>query len=325
MVKGCRFVILHRYTNSIFWRIHKMRGGIYPTMITPYRDEKIDYAGVERLVDWYSENGCDGIFAVCQSSEMWYLGLEERIELAGAVLKASGGRLDIVASGHVSDSIEDQIREINAIGETGVEAVVLVSNRFDPHNDGDDVWLSNAEKVLSRVDGSIKLGIYECPIPYKRLLTPRIIDWCVKSGRFTFIKDTCCDTDLLRERAKQLSGTGFMLFNANGQTFLHSLECGGDGYSGIMANFHPELYSWIYRNYKTNPEKATALSDVVSMMAATECKAYPCTAKYFHERYGVGMSLESRSCDLKNLTPYQKHIVDQMYRIAMRLRDEYGI
>lgn len=302
-----------------------MRGGIYPTMITPYKDRKIDYEGVNNLVNWYYENGCNGIFAVCQSSEMWYLGLRDRVELAKAVLKASDGRLDIVASGHVSNSIEEQIEEINAVGNTGVEAMVLVSNRFDPHNDGDDVWLSNAEKVLSKVDSHIKLGIYECPIPYKRLLTPKIIDWCVKSGRFKFIKDTCCDPDLLKERAEQLKGTGFMLFNANGQTFLHSLKCGADGYSGIMANFHPELYSWIYKNFKAQPEKAEALSDAISMMAFTESPAYPCTAKYYQNKYAVPMSIESRSGDPKKLTSYQKLIVDQMYSMQMKLRSEYNI
>ncbi len=302
-----------------------MKSGIYPTMITPYKDGKIDFEGVQKLVDWYYENGCDGIFAVCQSSEMWYMDLEERVELAKAVLKAADGRLDIVASGHVSNSVDEQINEINAIGRTGVKAVVLVSNRFDPHNDGDDVWLANAEKVLAGVDKDINLGMYECPIPYKRLLTPKIIDWCVKNGRFKFIKDTCCDPDILKERAEQLKGTGFMLFNANGQTFLHSLKCGADGYSGIMANFHPELYSWVYKNYKDNPEKAEQLSDALSMMAFTESPAYPCTAKYYQNKYAVPMSIESRSGDPKRLTSYQRYIVAQMYNMQTKLRKEYNI
>ncbi len=302
-----------------------MKGGIYPTMITPFKNGKIDYDGVKKLVDWYCENGCNGVFAVCQSSEMWYLGLEERTELAKAVVKAADGRLDVVASGHISNSVEDQITEINAIGKTGVNATVLVSNRFDPHNDGDDVWIANAEKVLEGVDSEIMFGMYECPYPYKRLLSPEIIEWCIKSGRFKFIKDTCCDPDLLKERAEMLKGTGFMMFNANGQTFLHSLNCGADGYSGIMANFHPELYSWVYENYKMQPQKAKELSDILSMMAFTESPAYPCTAKYYQNKYAVPMSLESRSCDSKKLTSYQKAIVDQMYDIREKLKIEYNI
>ena len=64
--------------------------GIYPTMITPYEDGKIDYENVKKLVEWYIEKGCSGIFAVCQSSEMWYLSLEERFELGKAVVDAAG-------------------------------------------------------------------------------------------------------------------------------------------------------------------------------------------------------------------------------------------
>lgn len=34
---------------------------IFPTMITPYTKEgKVDYKGVEALVDWYWKKGCDG-------------------------------------------------------------------------------------------------------------------------------------------------------------------------------------------------------------------------------------------------------------------------
>ena len=42
------------------------------TMITPYApDGNIDYPTVRKYVDWYFENGLDGIFAVCQSSEIF--------------------------------------------------------------------------------------------------------------------------------------------------------------------------------------------------------------------------------------------------------------
>lgn len=297
-----------------------LSGGIYPTMITPMRDGKIDETGVRNLVDWYADAGCQGIFAVCQSSEMWYLSLEERVELAKMVVDQNRGRMCIVASGHCGDSIEEQAAEANAISQTGIDAFVLVSNRLDPHNDGDDVWISNAEKLLAKIDSSIPLGIYECPIPYKRLLTPRIIDWCVKTGRFRFIKDTCCDPELLTQRIEQLKETGFLLFNANGQTLLHSLRAGCSGYSGIMANFHPDLLVWIYENFEKEPERVESVFNILSMMAFTESPAYPCTAKHYLNMAGVSMTTESRSCDPKRLTAYQKLIVSQMYDLNEQLR-----
>ena len=297
-------------------------GGVYPTMITPYTDGVIDEAAVRSLVDWYADQGCSGIFAVCQSSEMVYLSLEERIFLAKTVVEQSAGRMAVVASGHISDSLAEQAREINEIAKTGIDAFVLVSNRLDLHNDGDDVWIQNAEKLLSMIDPNLPLGIYECPHPYKRLLTPKILDWCIATGRFRFIKDTCCDPDMLSDRLRQLSGTGVLLYNANEQTLLHSLREGAAGYSGIMANFHPKLLNWVYDNFETQPEKAEGIFNVLSMLAFTEAMSYPCTAKYYLDLVGVPMTVESRSRDPKQLTNYQKLVVRQMRDLHASLEAE---
>lgn len=302
----------------------KIVGGIYPTMITPYKNGDIDYEGVDRLVDWYIENGCTGIFAVCQSSEMVYLSLDERIKLAEAVVKAADGRINVVASGHISNSLDAQIEEINEISKTGIDAFVLVSNRFDLHNDGDDVWLANAEKVLDKINPDMPLGIYECPVPYKRLLTPRILKWCLDTGRFRFIKDTCCSPDMLSERLDILRGTDLMLFNANEQTFLYSLKEGGAGYSGIMANYHPDILAWLYNNFDKEKELAETISNFISMEAFTENPAYPCACKYFHQLAGIPMETYARSCDEKRLTDYQKLIVEQMVELHKDLRKIIG-
>lgn len=299
-----------------------MPGGVYPTMITPYKNGEIDYDAVRKLVDWYIEKGCTGIFAVCQSSEMAFLSLEEKIKLAKTVVDQAAGRVTVVASGHTADALDEQVREIEEISKTGIDAFVLVSNRFDIHNDGDDTWIRNAEYVLNKAKFDIPLGIYECPMPYKRLLTPKILDWCIQDGRFKFIKDTCCDPDMLKARGEQLDGTGLMLFNANGQTLLHSLKNGGSGYSGIMANFHPDLLAWLCSNYEKEPEKAEALSEVLSMMAFTENPAYPNTAKYYLNLEGISMDCYSRSSDPKRLTAYQKLIVEQMFALSQRVREK---
>ena len=45
---------------------------IFTTMITPYTsDGKVDFETAEKYVDFYFENGLGGIFAVCQSSEIF--------------------------------------------------------------------------------------------------------------------------------------------------------------------------------------------------------------------------------------------------------------
>lgn len=45
------------------------------------------------MVDWYIASGCTGLFAVCQSSEMYHMTDEERLAVARAVVKQADGRV----------------------------------------------------------------------------------------------------------------------------------------------------------------------------------------------------------------------------------------
>lgn len=292
-------------------------------MITPFRDGNIDYNAVEQIVKYYADSGCAGIFAVCQSSEMNYLSLEERINLAKAVTdyaeNYAGGRMNVVAGGHISASLKDQAYEINRLAESGADIIVLVTNRLDIYNQGDDAWLKNMERLLSAVDSSISLGLYECPTPYKRLLSRRLIDWCVKSGRFSFFKGTCCDQNVLAERIEQTRNSNMMVFNANGQTLYQSLLCGAAGYSGILANFIPEMLVWL--NSNINDPDAEFISELISMIAHTENDEYPVTGKYSLSLSGINITLESRKNNCSFLSDYRKEVIKQIYSLNRRFTD----
>lgn len=298
---------------------------VFPTMITPYgADGSVDYETAEKYVDWYFENGCDGVFAVCQSSEIFYLTLEERVKLnsavyarAKAIEKKSGKKFTVVSSGHVSDDMTEQIRELSAIAESGTDALILITNRLDLNNEGDSVWIKNAEKLLSYLPESIKLGLYECPYPYKRLVTPEILNWCVQSGRFYYMKDTCCNADIIARRCEILKGSNFRLLNANCQTLLSSLKSGGSGYCGIMCNFHPRLYAWLCSNFESEPAKAELVSQLIGTVGFTEQgMPYPLTAKYNMCLEGIETVLHARNRDDSELTEYMKYCVEQMRELC---------
>ncbi|MBQ8408366.1 MAG: dihydrodipicolinate synthase family protein [Clostridia bacterium] len=294
---------------------------ILTTMITPYsKDGSVDYGTAEKYVDFYFESGIDGIFAVCQSSEIFFLSLEERVELnrrvyarAKALEAESGRRFTVVSSGHVSDTLEEQARELNAIYESGTDALILITNRLDINNEGDDVFIANAEKLLAMLPENAKLGFYECPYPYKRLVTPKILDWCISTGRFAYMKDTCCDAAMIAERVEQLKGSGFKLLNANCQTLLESLRSGADGYCGIMCNYHPALYAWLGQNFEKEPEKAELIQAFIGTFGFTEGGLpYPLTAKYHMNLCGIPTELITRKPEGGVMTDYAKSCMRQM-------------
>ena len=284
-------------------------------MITPFiADGSIDFDTAEKYVGWYYENRLDGIFAVCQSSEIFYLSLEERVELNRRVYKKAK-ELDknflVVSSGNNSDTLEEQAEELNAIYNSGTDALILITNRLDINNEGDDVFIANAEKLIAKLPPNAKLGLYECPYPYKRLVTPKILDWCLSTGRFYYMKDTCCDAAIIAERAKQLKGSHFKLLNANCQTLLETMRSGADGYCGIMCNFHPKLYAWLRDNYKS--EKADLVQSITGTFGFTEVGLpYPLTAKYHMNLCGIKTENIARNRKSEELTDYAKGCMKQM-------------
>lgn len=276
--------------------------GVYPVMLTPFTENnEVDYEALGKLIDWYIEKGVNGLFADCQSSEMFFLSLEERVKIGEFVKKHADGRVPVVTSGHISDSLEDQAKELTAIAGTGADAVILLTNRLAKENESDEVWLENLKKLLEMIPKDVPLGFYECPYPYKRIISPELLKWCADTGRFYFIKDTSCDIENMKAKLEVIKGTNMKLFNANTSTLLETLELGASGYSGVMANFHPELYVKLCNIYKENPSKARKIADFLTVASLIERQVYPVNAKFYQKSIGNFNSIMTRTRDIKEL------------------------
>lgn len=272
--------------------MNKIQKGAWVTMVTPFTDGgEIDFEACGRLVEWYIQSGLAGIFAVCQSSEMFFLSSAERLKLAEFVIKKAAGRISVVVSGHVSDTVEKQTKELCEMAELGPDAVVLISNRLVIN--GEKNFLLNCETLMNALPKHMPLGMYECPFPKKRLLKADEITFLNSTGRFLFVKDTCCDIEEMRTRAKLISND-FMFFNANSATLLESMKAGFSGYCGVMANFHPQLYAWLCNH--TEDEKAYLVSRVLGVMSVIEARDYPvCAKRYLKNQLGFPVTELSRS------------------------------
>lgn len=293
---------------------------VWPVVLTPFDDEgEVDYTSLERLVEWYEENGADGLFAVCQSSEVFSLSLSERIKITQTICRKA--HIPVIASGHISYGIEDQKEELQRLANTGVKAIVLITNRLAGESDGEEIWKAHLEDLMAAIPQQMPLGFYECPYPYKRLLTDQEISFCAQTGRFHFLKDTCCDAERLKRRISLVESTPLKLYNANTATLLDSLRSGGAGFSGIMANFHPQLYAWLCKNWETSPQKAEQLQGFLTMCSYIESRIYPANAKYYLKQKGILSSDFTRTQDHKKLTPLICSEVLQMDCICRKMEE----
>lgn len=299
--------------------------GVYPVMLTPFTENnEVDYEALGKLIDWYIEKGVNGLFADCQSSEMFFLSLEERVKIGEFVKKHADGRVPVVTSGHISDSLEDQAKELTAIAGTGADAVILLTNRLAKENESDEVWLENLKKLLEMIPKDVPLGFYECPYPYKRIISPELLKWCADTGRFYFIKDTSCDIENMKAKLEVIKGTNLKLFNANTSTLLETLELGASGYSGVMANFHPELYVKLCNIYKENPSKARKIADFLTVASLIERQVYPVNAKFYQKSIGNFNSIMTRTRDIKELNATGILEIEQFIRFNEEFEKTLG-
>lgn len=298
--------------------------GVWPVMLTPFTQQgEVDYDSLARLVQFYEENGVSGLFAVCQSSEMFFLSLKERVQIVSFLKKIA--HVPVIASGHTAWALSDQIDEGNAVLDAGADALILITNRLAQPSEGDDIWQRNLDKLLAGLYPDAPLGFYECPYPYKRLLSPQQVDFCAQSGRFYFLKDTSCDAQRMQERIEQMKGSNLKLFNANIATLLATLRMGCAGFSGVMANFHPDLFAWLCENYEKQPEKADVLQAALTMCSQIEKQLYPVNAKWWLAQLGVFGSDYTRTRDAGELSPLFMDEVRQMATLADHMRTSLNL
>jgi 4-hydroxy-tetrahydrodipicolinate synthase len=215
----------------------------------------------------------------------------------------------------VSDAAEDQIAELNAMAGTGVQALILITNRMAGADEPDGVWRERTRALMGAIPSEMPLGLYECPFPYKRLVSTENLAWAAGTGRFFFMKDTCCDAALLHERIEAVAGTSMKLYNANSTTLLDSLKCGAAGYSGVMANFHPALYAWLCANPRDS--EAGRVGDFLSVASLIERQCYPVNAKYHLSAIeGLPMTIRCRVRSEDELTGAFRAEVESLHRMA---------
>ena len=270
----------------------QLTNGIFPTMLVLYNKEnKIDYKGMKALIEWYIKKGVHGIFALCHSTEIHKLTVDEKTELAAFVMKTVAGRVPVVMAGATEDSLDDQLATANKIIEAAhPDAFVFLRNRL-----GDDfeTFKNRLDYLIDKLPADVSLGLYECPFPYKQWLTDEELAYTVKTERFVFLKDTCCNVEIMKRRAAIVKGTSFKLYNANCATYYEMINHGYSGFSGIGANFHPDLYAFIANNLRD--PRCEFIDKVIGVSSVIECRCYPiCAKKYLNMFEGFNVCETSR-------------------------------
>lgn len=265
-------------------------------MLTPFHEDgSVDYDGLSALTAYYIEAGAGGLFANCLSSEMYELSSRERLDVTAHVVKAAGGAVPVFSTGTFSADGREQADFIKRIYDTGASAVIVISSILAAEDEPDALLDERMHDLLENTD-EIPLGFYECPVPYKRVLTAAQLQRSVATGRVVYHKDTSLDIDAVKAKLAATSGYSFELYDAYMVNAVASLQAGAAGLSCIQGNYIPELITWLCDNF-ANPDLQVDVQLAQQFLTRNMDvmhEVYPVAAKYFLQKRGVPVGLTTR-------------------------------
>jgi 4-hydroxy-tetrahydrodipicolinate synthase len=268
----------------------KLPEGFIPVMLTPFTaDLQVDYSCLRKLTEFYLEAGAVGLFANCLSSEMYELSDEERLNVIATVVNQVANRVPVVATGTFGGNINDMAEFSKSVYGLGVDAVIILNNQFVSETESDEVFLARVHAWLDLTPG-IPFGIYECPIPYKRLVSIPVLENLLATGRLCYHKDTSLQIDEVAAKIKAGGQQVFGVYDAYIEHAIESLNAGSKGLSCIQGNYFPELIVDLCKKTKRSQAIQNFMSEHMRLMHET----YPISAKYVLQKMGFPIDLATR-------------------------------
>ncbi|QDQ28152.1 4-hydroxy-tetrahydrodipicolinate synthase [Chitinimonas arctica] len=213
-----------------------MLNGSLVALVTPmFEDGSLDFASLNKLVEFHIAAGTAGIVAVGTTGESATVDVEEHIAVVKATVAAAAGRLKVIA-GTGANSTREAIelsRQAKAAGADMTLSVVPYYNK--PTQEG---LYQHFKAIAEAVD--IDMILYNVPgrtsadmsndTALRLASLPRIVGLKDATGDIGRAADLCM-------RAPE----GFALYSGDDATSLAFMLLGGHGVISVTANIAPKL------------------------------------------------------------------------------------
>ena len=211
-----------------------MLKGSIPALVTPFKDGAVDFAALERLVEWHTAQGSHGLVPVGTTGESPTLNHEEHNAVVEAVVRAAGGRIAVVA-GAGSNCTAESLSLVAHARAVGADAALVVTPYYNrPTQDG----LRAHYQALAEV--GLPIVIYNSPGRSAVDMAPATMAALARHDCIVGVKDATgdlarvCVTRLMcGPDVIQLSGEDITAHGFNAQ--------GGVGCISVTANVAPKL------------------------------------------------------------------------------------
>lgn len=253
--------------------------GSLPALVTPFSDGKVDIDALKKLVDWHVDQGSHGLVPVGTTGESPTLTHEEHDLVVETVVKASAGRLPVIA-GAGSNNTAETVRLVKAAKAAGADAALVVTPYYNrPTQAGLIAHFTAAANC------DLPVFIYNIPGRSAVDMTPDTMGVLAKLPNVIGVKDATADLSRVPKQ-RMRCGEDFVQLSGEDATALGFNAHGGVGCISVTANIAAKLCAE-FQEATLAGDYSTALTQLDRLMPLHEAiftEPGLCGAKY-------GMSL----------------------------------
>lgn len=220
--------------------------GVLAALVTPIDDDgRVDLATFDRVIDFVTERGVDGVVIGGGTAEYPNFELEDRARLAAHAVRRMTGRGWVITCVGAS-SIHSTLRLARSAADCGSDALLIPMPHFFRYEQQD--LAAFCERVCAFVSAPCLL--YNLPSFTNALSLETALHLLETIPNLVGMKDSSGEKENLEPLAHARDKHGFSLFVGDDDLLLKALQAGWDGVVSGIACFVPELIAAIYRSHK---------------------------------------------------------------------------
>ena len=226
--------------------------GSMPALVTPFQGGELDLETLKKLVEWHIGEGSHALVPVGTTGESPTLSHEEHETVVAEVVKATAGRIPVIAGAGSNNTLE-AIRFVQYADKVGADGALVVTPYYNkPTQRG---LIAHFTALHDCAD--IPIIIYNIPGRSVIDMTPDTMGELAKLPRIVGVKDAT--GDLARVCDQRITcGTDFLQISGEDATAHGFNAQGGVGCISVTANVAPKLLSQM-QDACTAGDYATAL------------------------------------------------------------------
>jgi 4-hydroxy-tetrahydrodipicolinate synthase len=209
-----------------------MFSGSLVALVTPFKDGRVDYAAIERLVDWHIEQGTDGLVPVGTTGESPTVNVEEHEKIIEAVVKRVAGRIPVIA-GAGGNATAEAIELTKFSKDVGATATLQVTPYYNkPTQEG---MYRHFAAIAEAVD--LPMVLYNIPPRCVVNLTPETIARLARLPQVVAVKEA---TGSMDQTSEILARCALTVLSGDDSLTLPLMALGARGVISVVANIVPK-------------------------------------------------------------------------------------